>query len=107
MKARITESTVFQLRPHARLQQDEARQCMMLLLPERVVQLNDTAAIILQLCDGIHTTTMLVQKLEACYQSDDIASDAMTFLHEAIDHKWITVELSPPPAKSSEEPVAE
>ncbi len=84
----ITEQTIPSLRKHARLQHDEVRGCL-LLLPERVVQLNETAARILTLCDGRSSFSKILNELETTYGSDHISLDAEQFLQDAFQQKWI------------------
>jgi len=77
------------LRSPARLKFDKARQTDMLLLPERVVQLNPTAGAILWLCDGERTVARIVEELETKYNQTDLESDIAAFLTEAIDRGWV------------------
>ncbi|MEV4357875.1 pyrroloquinoline quinone biosynthesis peptide chaperone PqqD [Nonomuraea sp. NPDC049625] len=45
------------LAPAARLRHCDIRQAELLIVPERIVVLNDTAAAIVRLCDGTRTAT--------------------------------------------------
>lgn len=61
------------LAPHVRLKFDSARQQHVLLTPEAVTLLNDTAAAILELCDGERTVTEILTELHGRY--DHVADD--------------------------------
>jgi pyrroloquinoline quinone biosynthesis protein D len=65
-----------------------------LLLPERAVMLNATAAEILQLCDGARTAAELVAALERRYPGADLRGDVAELLAQALERRWI--EWMPP-----------
>lgn len=77
------------LRSPARLKFDKARQTDMLLLPERVVNLNATAGAILWLCDGSRTVSQIVQQLEARFNQSDLQADIVEFMAQAADKGWL------------------
>lgn len=77
------------LRGPARLKYDKARQTEMLLLPERVVNLNATAAAILRLCDGARTVSEIIGELETAYGQTGLKEDVVEFLGQAADRGWI------------------
>jgi pyrroloquinoline quinone biosynthesis protein D len=61
------------LAPHVRLTFDPARQRHVLLTPETVTLLNDTGAVILELCDGERTVGEILTELRRRY--DRVADD--------------------------------
>lgn len=63
------------LRPKGRTRHDPVRQCFVLLLPERAVLLNETAAEVLQLCDGTRTLSGLIKVLERKYADAELQAD--------------------------------
>lgn len=63
----------------ARLYWDSIREKQILLLPEGVLVLNETAAAILALCDGQHTVATIIDTLIAQYKHA-VAQDVLTFL---------------------------
>jgi pyrroloquinoline quinone biosynthesis protein D len=77
------------LRGPGRMKYDKARQSDMLLLPERVVQLNEAAGAILWLCDGQRTITQMIDELEAKYGQSDLQGDVVEFLASAAERGWI------------------
>ena len=66
--------------PKARLHWDEVRERHVLLYPEGLVTLNETAAAILQLCDGEHAVEYIVTVLKRRYQADGIERDVTALL---------------------------
>lgn len=72
-----------------RFQWEEAQQNHVLLYPEGMVQLSDTAAAVLSLCDGKRTVERVVSELEEDYEIDDLAEDVTQFLNEAEAQGWI------------------
>lgn len=58
-------------RPHlprgVRLRRDEARSRWTLLAPERIFEIDDTAAAVLKLCDGERNLSAIVAELAANY----------------------------------------
>lgn len=77
------------LRGPARLKYDKTRETDQLLLPERVVNLNATAAAILKLCDGKRTVSEIVEELEASYGQTGLEGDVLEFLLLAADRGWV------------------
>jgi pyrroloquinoline quinone biosynthesis protein D len=59
----------------ARLQYDEVREEHMLLVPEGVVRLNQTAAEVLELCDGERSLDEIVGTLSERYDGADLRED--------------------------------
>jgi pyrroloquinoline quinone biosynthesis protein D len=66
--------------PKARLHWDEVRERHVLLYPEGLVALNETAAAILQLCDGERPVEQIVARLKLRYQADGIERDVAALL---------------------------
>lgn len=75
-----------------RFQWEETQGCHVLLYPEGLVQLNQTAATVLELCGEETTAAALIETLQERYpQADTLVEDVMSFLHEARDENWIVV----------------
>lgn len=72
-----------------RFQWEEAQQNHVLLYPEGMVQLSDTAAAVLSLCDGKRTVERVVSELEEDYEIDGLGEDVTQFLDEAEAQGWI------------------
>ncbi|ALE73766.1 MULTISPECIES: pyrroloquinoline quinone biosynthesis peptide chaperone PqqD [unclassified Pseudonocardia] len=79
------------LATRAMLKHDRVRGVELLLLPERVVVLNQSGAAILGLCDGNRTVRQLVDQLERDFAATDLVNDVMTFLDDASGRGWVVV----------------
>lgn len=73
----------------ARLQHDELRGITLLLLPETVVELNETAAFILALCDGALCGEEIIARTNETYEGEEVTANARTFLDNALQNRWI------------------
>ncbi|MPZ61247.1 MAG: pyrroloquinoline quinone biosynthesis peptide chaperone PqqD [Propionibacteriales bacterium] len=71
------------------LRYDSVRQAHLLLLPERVVRLNDSGAAILTRCDGTATVAEVVADLETEFELSGLADDVTAFLDDAVVHGWV------------------
>ncbi|AXY43421.1 pyrroloquinoline quinone biosynthesis peptide chaperone PqqD [Halomonas sp. JS92-SW72] len=92
MATMIGPTSVCRLRPGWRLQWEEAQQRHVLLYPEGMVQLNDTAGAILGELDGQRDVQAVIQRLEARYPqapTGAIALDVQAFLVDASQQGWI------------------
>ena len=72
-----------------RFQWEPAQEAFVLLFPEGMVKLNDTAGEILRRCNGEHTAAEIVADLERAFNSSDIGPDVDAFLAEATESGWI------------------
>jgi pyrroloquinoline quinone biosynthesis protein D len=68
---------------------DQTRECHVLMLPERVVMLSESAAEILSLCDGARTVPELISELQRRYPEAELEADIREFLGEAVERKWL------------------
>lgn len=72
-----------------RLQWEEAQQAWVLLYPEGMVTLNDSAAAILRRCDGSRTLDMLIDELQGAYDVQGIAAEVHAFVKHAFERGWL------------------
>lgn len=86
----IPQTSRIRLVAKALLRYDPVRSSHVLLLPERAVFLNTTAAEILELCDGTRTVDQVVEELVHRYPSPEVRGDVLEFLDEAAKKGWIT-----------------
>lgn len=63
-----------------RLQYDDVRGQNMLLVPEGVVNLNESALEVLQLCDGKSTVGEIIATLQGRYPGADLGDDVCELL---------------------------
>ena len=92
MMAMIESTTVYRLRPGWRLQWEEAQERHVLLYPEGMVQLNDSAGAILAQLDGQRDVENVVANLQAQFPEAPAAAivqDVHEFLLDAARQGWI------------------
>ncbi len=78
------------LRPGFRFQWEPAQACHVLLYPEGMVRLNDSAGAVLAEVDGQHTVADIVTVLEQRFpDAGALASDVSEFLADAEHQHWI------------------
>jgi len=80
-------------RPHLsrlfRMQWEAAQNNYVLLYPEGMVKLNQSAAEILKRCDGEHSVPAIVDELETAFNASDLQADVDEFLRTASAHGWL------------------
>jgi len=72
-----------------RLQWEEVQQKHVLLYPEGMVQLNQSAGEILKRCDGIKTVQEITADLEAAFNHKGLEPDVLSFLEIAHGQGWV------------------
>ncbi|HWT21882.1 MAG TPA: pyrroloquinoline quinone biosynthesis peptide chaperone PqqD [Solirubrobacteraceae bacterium] len=70
----------------ARLQYDDVREEHLLLVPEGAVRLNETAAQVLELCDGRRTLEEIAAALSERYAGADVTDDVRELLGGMVQH---------------------
>ena len=87
-----TEAEV-QTRPgvarHFRLQWEEAQGAWVLLYPEGMVKLNQSAGEILRRCDGARSVGDIVADLERAFDATGLGNEVQAFLDMARKQRWI------------------
>jgi pyrroloquinoline quinone biosynthesis protein D len=71
------------------LQWEEAQQKDVILYPEGMVELNQSSAEILKLCDGTRNLDQIVNELELKFATKGLIGDITTFLEAALKNGWI------------------
>jgi pyrroloquinoline quinone biosynthesis protein D len=77
--------------PRCRLQWEPAQSSDVLLYPEGMVKLSDSAAQILKRVDGIRSVSGIIRDLESAYPGTELDSDVREFLSTALERGWIIV----------------
>lgn len=72
-----------------RLQYEEAQTRWVLLYPEGMVQLNDSAAEILKRCNGERSVADIVSELETAFAVQGIAAQVESLVEEGGRRGWI------------------
>ncbi len=72
-----------------RFQWEPAQDSHVLLYPEGMVKLNQTASLILSQVDGIRSTQQIVELLSKQYPDADVDTDTEAFIMTALENRWI------------------
>jgi pyrroloquinoline quinone biosynthesis protein D len=85
-----TVNTQPRVAPGLRLQWEPAQNCHVLLYPEGMVKLNDSAGEIMKRCDGQRTVLAITQDIEATHALSNLQADVLAFVGIAGQQKWLT-----------------
>ena len=85
----INPEQLIRFSPLHRLQWEEAQQKYVILYPEGMVELNQSSAEILKLCDGSRNLPQIVSELEAAFSTSGLTNDITNFLTVALHNGWI------------------
>ncbi len=85
----ITRDSVFKLARLFRLQWEPAQQAHVLLYPEGMVKLNDSAGEIMTRVDGVRTVADIVADLEQKFETTGLLEDVTGFMEVAHGQGWI------------------
>ena len=77
--------------PGFRLQWEEAQEAHVLLFPEGMIKLSESAGQILSRCDDASTLDDIVAALEQAFPGADLKDDVVEFLQVALDKGWIAL----------------
>ena len=84
------ETTAFKLNPHYQFQWEEAQQCHVLLYPEGLIKMSESAAEIIQRCQQKSTLEGLINELNRAFpDAEGMAEDVREFLKDAQRQAWI------------------
>jgi len=85
----VSESAVPVVSRGFRLQFEPAQEAHVLLYPEGMVKLNNSAAAIMTRCDGVRTVADIVADIERTYEVTGLAGDVGAFVVMARDNGWL------------------
>lgn len=77
---------------HMRLQWEKVQDAYVLLYPEGMVELSETAGTILSHCDGIPTLAQIIDTLQQTFPEAELADDVREFLEDMYAKGWVRVE---------------
>jgi pyrroloquinoline quinone biosynthesis protein D len=72
-----------------RLQWEEVQQSWVLLYPEGMVKLNNSAGEIMKRLDGEKTTATLITELETEFETTGLQKEVLGFLEIALQQGWV------------------
>jgi pyrroloquinoline quinone biosynthesis protein D len=77
--------------PRFRLQWEPAQNAEVLLYPEGMVKLSDSAAQILKRVDGTASVSAIIDDLERAFPGTELSADVLEFLNVACERGWIAI----------------
>ncbi len=75
-----------------RLQWEPVQNCHVLLYPEGMVKLNQSAGEIMKRCDGQRSVEAIAAELEAAFSASNLQPDVIAFVEMAAKQNWLTWE---------------
>ncbi|HVS27756.1 MAG TPA: pyrroloquinoline quinone biosynthesis peptide chaperone PqqD [Burkholderiales bacterium] len=88
-EARLDLDDVVEIGRQFRLQWEQAQQAYVLLYPEGMVKLSQSAGEILKCIDGKLSIAAVVKNLEQVFPGADLRQDVMNFMEVAYERGWI------------------
>ena len=85
----MNKDSVPKLSPLFRFQWEEAQQCHVVLYPEGMVKLSQSAGEIMKQVDGEKSVTTIIQTLSDLFDGADVGDDVIAFITEAEKNGWI------------------
>jgi pyrroloquinoline quinone biosynthesis protein D len=74
-----------------RMQWEPAQEAHVLLYPEGMVKLNNSAAAIMSRCDGVRTVSDIVADIEKTYGLTGLSDDVAAFVALAVEKNWLEI----------------
>jgi pyrroloquinoline quinone biosynthesis protein D len=72
-----------------RLQWEEAQDSFVLLYPEGMVKLSQSAGEIMKRINGESSVQDIISDLESTYPGADLSSDVIAFINQATENGWL------------------
>ncbi len=88
---RLRSDDVVELNPHYHFRWEEPQQAHVLLYPEGIVKLNETAALILERCRDGRSIGAVAEDLSQHYGGANLRSDVLKFLEVAHAKGWVRI----------------
>ncbi len=85
----MNKDSIPKLSPLFRFQWEEAQQCHVVLYPEGMVKLSQSAGEIMKHVDGEKSVTTIIQTLSDLFDGADVSDDVIAFITEAEKNGWI------------------
>jgi pyrroloquinoline quinone biosynthesis protein D len=88
----LPDGCVARIAPGLRLQWEPAQNCHVILYPEGMVKLNQSAGEILSRCDGERDLASVVSALETAFNAQGLRADVEAFLRMAAAQGWVKLQ---------------
>lgn len=87
------DETIFKISKLFRLQWEPAQNAHVLLYPEGMVKLNDSAGEIMSRIDGKKTLNQIIVDIETRFNTESVRNDVISFIEIALSQGWIKSEI--------------
>ena len=85
----INKENIIEVAPTFRVQWEEVQDCFVVLYPEGMVKLSQSAGEIMKRVDGETSIESIIKDLETTFSETNLESDVLKFLEVAYDTGWI------------------
>ena len=85
----INKTAVIEIAPTFRVQWEEVQDCYVVLYPEGMVKLSQSAGEIMKRVNGQTDIESIIKDLETTFSENNLESDVIKFLEVAYDSGWI------------------
>lgn len=92
MSAKLDRERPIAIAPGFRLQWEPAQDAHVLLYPEGMVRLSESAGAILSRCDGSRSLEDVLTSLREAFPGADLEGDVVEFLEIALARGWIALD---------------
>jgi pyrroloquinoline quinone biosynthesis protein D len=85
----MNEDRIPEINSFFRLQWEEAQNSFVLLYPEGMVKLSQSAGEILKRINGKSSVQDIIRDLQSTFPDVDLTSDVITFINQATENGWL------------------
>ncbi|MGB1800415.1 MAG: pyrroloquinoline quinone biosynthesis peptide chaperone PqqD [Gammaproteobacteria bacterium] len=85
----INIENIIEVAPTFRVQWEEVQDCHVVLYPEGMVKLSQSAGEIMKRVNGLSSIADIIKDLEQAFSESNLESDVVKFLEVAYDNGWI------------------
>ncbi len=85
----LKNETIFEIVPTFRVQWEEAQNCYVVLYPEGMVKLSQSAGEIMKRIDGKKSIIDIITEISTTFDGADVKDDVIKFLEVVYGNGWI------------------
>jgi len=89
MTIKLKKEDIPEITPTFRFQWEEIQNCYVVLYPEGMVKLSQSAGEIMKQIDGKKSIIDMISDISAAFDGADVENDVFKFLEEAYGNGWI------------------
>ncbi len=91
MTTEFDADSIPQLSPTFRFQWEEVQDCYVILYPEGMVKLSQSAGEIMKRCDSLSSVSTIIEGLKSEFPGIELEHDVYQFLEQAKENGWIRI----------------